>query len=373
MEDHQLVLYRKYRPKSFREVKGQDHIVRALISALEAGRVSHGYLFSGPRGTGKTTVARLLAKAVNCEQKGSGEPCNACGICEEFLRGSALDLIEIDAASNRGIDEIRELREAVRFAPHRAKRKVYIIDEVHMLTREAFNALLKTLEEPPKHVMFILATTDPEKVPDTIRSRTQHFEFHRLPVSVIQERLEELAQKENIKHEKEVPHVIALLSEGSLRDAESMFGQLLGIADKEIITSEDVSILFGLPKAGLVAKFSSALLHGDIKTAFAVIEQSLEQGVDPKMFNKMAIEDLRTALLLAINMAYENELKGTFSDERIAFLKNLAKKAGVKKIELALVPLLEAYHSPHTTVLPQIPLELAVLRITQTDQNQLIS
>ena len=148
---------------------------------------------------------------------------------------------------------------------------------------------------------------------------------------------------------------------------------MLGIADKEIITSEDVSILFGLPKAGLVAKFSSALLHGDIKTAFAVIEQSLEQGVDPKMFNKMAIEDLRTALLLAINMAYENELKGTFSDERIAFLKNLAKKAGVKKIELALVPLLEAYHSPHTTVLPQIPLELAVLRITQTDQNQLIS
>lgn len=367
MSDAQTVLYRKYRPSSFAEVVGQDHIVEALQNAVKSGRVAHGYLFSGSRGTGKTTVARLLARAVNCEKGGKQVPCNNCVVCKELLEGNSIDLIEIDAASNRGIDEIRELREAVRFTPHRAQKKVYIIDEVHMLTREAFNALLKTLEEPPEHAMFILATTELEKVPETIRSRTEHFAFHRLSVAVIERKLAEIAKSEKVKIEKEVPHLIALLAEGSLRDAESMFGQVFGSAGGDVRV-EHVSRLFGLPKAGLVAKFVRAATEGDTVSAMTLIGESVEDGVAPKMLAKLAIEELRFALILGVNPAYRKQLEDRFSDEHIAFLEELYKKSGTPGIERALIPLLRAYHSPYTSVLPQIPLELAVLKLRKESE-----
>lgn len=362
MTDEHLVLYRKYRPKLFCEVVGQDHIVRVLQNALSHGRVAHSYLFSGPRGTGKTTVARLLAKAINCEA-GKTEPCNTCTICEEFLAGRSLDLVEIDAASSRGIDEIRELREAVRFTPSRAKKKVYIVDEVHMLTKEAFNALLKTLEEPPTHAIFVLATTEPEKVPATIRSRAQHFEFRMIPSLLIQKRLQSLASAEKVEYDAEVPRLISLLAEGSLRDAESMFGQIMDGSDGKI-TKDDVELLFGLPKMERVSQFINTLLACDTRNAFSLIKQSTDQNVDPKMLTRFTIEDLRTMLLLLLDPEHEKSLMSVLDSEHITSLQSLKLKTDQKGIENILIPLLAAYHSPYGTVLPQIPLELAVLKIT---------
>jgi len=211
----ELVLYRKYRPRSFDEVMGQEHVVAAIRNAFKMGRVAHAYLFSGPRGVGKTTMARLVAKSLNCSVYGNGNvPCNACTFCTDFNEGRAVDLIEIDAASNRGIDEIRELREGVCFVPVRGKYKTYIIDEVHQLTKEAFNALLKTLEEPPVHAVFVLATTELEKVPATIVSRTQHYPFRRPNAEQIANRLAHIATKEGVGLEPDAAKLIAFAAEG---------------------------------------------------------------------------------------------------------------------------------------------------------------
>jgi DNA polymerase III subunit gamma/tau len=358
-----LVLYRKYRPASFAEVVGQDHIVSVLKNALAAGHVGHAYLFSGTRGTGKTTLARLLAKAYNCEKpKKDGEPCNSCDTCKEFSSGKAIDVIEIDAASARGIDDIRELRESVRFTPMRARRKVYIIDEVHMLTKEAFNALLKTLEEPPAHAMFVLATTELDRVPDTILSRTQSFEFRRVGQAKLIERLSTLLKHEKYFLDKDGLMLVAFLADGSIRDAESLLGQLMDAFPKGA-SKDDAESLFGLPKMKLVHGLLSSALDKKPVEIVEVFKTLGEQGIESKILGRMLINEARTLLAALIDPKDIDRLKTMLSEEHLAFFEG--KKGSPRAdAERLLVKLLEAYQLGFRGPFPELPFELALLEIS---------
>lgn len=356
------VLYRKYRPQTFEDVVGQDHITSFLKNAVKLNRVAHAYLFSGPRGTGKTSVARLLAKAASCEKEKNGEPCNVCGVCKEFSIGSAFDLIEIDAASSRGIDDIRELRDAVRLSPVRAKYKAYIIDEVHMLTKEAFNALLKTLEEPPSHALFILATTEFEKVPETIVSRTQHYEFRKISASGIMSRLSEVVKKEGVSAEKDALRLLAIFADGGLRDAESMLGQVLSGRDK--LTAEDVRLVLGAPKEEFVHSFIVSLFQKNVAEAAHVITAAVDEGTDPRIYLKMIIRNVRHALLVRLDPAAAKHMTEDLTEEEQKFLSSPEIKAApVLQLEHTLRSLIDAYWMSYRTVYPQLPLELAIVEI----------
>jgi DNA polymerase III subunit gamma/tau len=354
------VLYRKYRPTTFGEVVGQDHVVTVLKNALKLGRVGHAYLFSGTRGTGKTTMARLLAKAYNCEKLcNDGEPDNACMTCLEFSSGKALDLIEIDAASNRGIDDIRELRESVRFTPMHARRKVYIVDEVHMLTKDAFNALLKTLEEPPPHVMFVLATTELDKVPETILSRVQSFEFRRIAQENIRRRIKEVLKKEKYTLDEDGVSMITFLADGSMRDAESMLGQLMDAypngADKESFEKT-----FGLPKIQSVHKLIDATLKRDPLRVIDTLEAVTKTGIDPKMLSRLLIHELRTLMLVVLNPKQLAVLKTGLSEDHLKFFETHNDHTA-KEISRILIKLLDAHNLNFRGPFQELPLELALL------------
>ena len=362
-----LVLYRKYRPKTFSEIIGQEHIVKTLTNAISSGMISHAYLFAGPRGSGKTTTARLLAKAINCENRKGYEPCNKCSACQEINSGRAIDLIEIDAASNRGIDDIRELKNGIKFAPTRLKYKIFIIDEAHQLSKDAANALLKILEEPPAHAVFILATTEIHKMIPTIVSRCQRFDFRRLTVPEIVKKLKWIAQKENIKIKDEALALIATNSEGSLRDAEGILEQVITFTEtlrKPVIETNDIKELLGIVDINLINQFCDLVFHKKTKEAIELLDKTIERGVNPQEFIKALTSYLRKMLLLKINPRLDLVLDNLTGEEK----KYIAKQADqIKENDLRkyLALLIEARNKMRYSSIPQLPIELATLEMTE--------
>ncbi len=328
----QEVLYRKWRPQRFGDVHGQDPVITTLRNAVAAGQPAHAYLLSGPRGTGKTTTGRILAKAVNCTAPTEdGEPCEACPSCVSFNEGRALDLIELDAASNRGIDEIRNLREAAGYAPNAARYKVYLIDEVHMLTEAAFNALLKTLEEPPPHVVFILATTEPYKIPATILSRCQRFDFRRIPVNEIVRRLRTVADGEGFQIDDAALELIARQSTGALRDAENLLDQLVAYHGRAL-DLESVRSGLGLVVDDRANDLARASMARDLGLGLRILGAVRDDGVEMRAFIASVVESLRAALMVK---AGGGETLG-LSDTEMEHLRALAGDAGVDDIVAAL-------------------------------------
>lgn len=334
-----MSLYLKYRPQTFENLVGQDHVRTIIKNAIDKDLVAHAYLFCGPRGTGKTSTARLVAKALNCENLGKNfEPCNECAVCKSINESALIDVIEIDAASNRGIDEIRELRETIKFAPSIAKNKVYIIDEVHMLTNEAFNALLKTLEEPPANVFFILATTEVHKIPSTVMSRCQRFDFKRLDRDVMFGRLKEIADKEKIEYDEAALKMIAEHVDGGLRDAIGLMDQL-SVSGK--ITVDVTKNLIGSTGTETLSKFLESILAKDESSALAVVEELYNEGYELKQFMQDLMKLIREEMHAAINSTNQN------------------KKMQLMDLITHLTDVMETFRNP---IIPQLPLEVLVIK-----------
>ena len=359
-------LYRKYRPQTFAEVVAQEHIKVTLENEITSGKLAHAFLFSGPRGIGKTTVARILAKALNCQKRRGFEPCDECSSCVEIREGRSLDLVEIDAASNRGINEIRELREQTKYTPVREKYKVFIIDEVHMLTTEAFNALLKTLEEPPAHAIFILATTEAHKLPETIISRCQRFDFKKVPIGAISEHLAEIAKKEKVKIDQSVIENIARLSEGYLRDSLSLLGQILALGEKEV-SEEEASLVIPRSDWQRVMEFVNLLFTGRTKEGLILINELVEEGGDLEHFAKTVIETLRKVLLAKVTGDWQ-ELSWEAGEDWLKKLvqntKNVLPAPLIKIMEI----FLEAQLALKQAAILQLPLEIAVVKASEALQ-----
>jgi DNA polymerase-3 subunit gamma/tau len=349
-------LYRKWRSQSFDEVVGQDHVVRTLTGALAQNRIGHAYLFAGPRGTGKTTMARLLAKAVNCLAEDVPRPCNQCAMCQSLNEGRLLDLIEIDGASNRGIDEVRTLREQVNFSPNVARYKVYIIDEVHMLTTEAFNALLKTLEEPPSHVIFVLATTESHKLPPTIISRCQRFDFRRIPLDLIAGHLKRIAESEGLKAEPSALELIGRSATGSMRDAISLLDQLSAYGS-ESITRELVQSMLGAVSTEPLAELIDLVIQKDLKSALGLVGQLVDQGLDPRQLTGELLDYARD--LLQVKAGNPPSLTAATAQTEKK-MRAQAKALGVEDILRISRLLTQAILDIKGNVLSQLPLELAV-------------
>ena len=295
-----LVFARKYRPMTFEDIVAQEHVTKTLQNAVKNDRVGSGYLFCGPRGTGKTTTARVLAKALNCVDGPTPKPCGGCAVCREITAGTSLDVLEIDAASNTGVDDVRALRENVRYLPTGGKKRIYVIDEVHRLSGPAFDALLKTLEEPPPHVIFILATTDPLKVPETILSRTQRFDFRRVSLGDLVSHLKNIARKENIRIDDAAVKLIARKADGSVRDSLSLMDQIAAYAGQEM-TEKDVIAALGLVDKQMLYDFTTAVASRDSKAVLNILDRVFEAGVDARDFMTELLEHFRILLVLATN------------------------------------------------------------------------
>lgn len=353
-------LYRKWRPMRFDQVVGQEHVTSTLQNSVVADRVGHAYLFCGPRGTGKTTSARLLAKAVNCLHDDRAQrPCDQCENCVSINNGRFLDLIEIDAASNTGVDDIRALRDKINFAPTQGKYKVYIIDEVHMLSTAAFNALLKTLEEPPPHAKFVLATTEEHKVPQTIKSRCQQFNFRLLSQSEIIGRLQWLAEKENLTVETQALRLVAEQGAGSLRDSESLLDQLVTIPGDTITLARTQQVL-GTATSEAISQLVDAWLDGDGAQGLRIIQDALSTGTDARQFCRQMVGYLRQLLLL--RAAGESlPLDGTAEEKRIMLAQ--ARRSPRETLVNGVKAFNEAAQTPATSWQPQLPLELAFIQL----------
>jgi DNA polymerase III subunit gamma/tau len=387
-----LSLYRKYRPLTFSDVIGQGHIVQTLSNAIKHGRISHAYLFTGPRGTGKTTLARIFARAVNCanlsSDKGAddkssirhseagadnitkfADPCLKCDTCKNITDGRSLDIFEIDAASNTGVDNIRELRENVKFPPTQAKYKVYIIDEVHMLSAGAFNALLKTLEEPPAHVIFILATTEIHKVPETIISRCQRYDFARLPVENIVKKLTLIAKSEKIKIEKDALEMIAISAEGGMRDAESLLSQVISLEDKNI-TAKEVEEILGTTQRQSLESLAGHLLAKETTEALALVNKLSQDGYNLDVFNKSFLNYLRQVMLVSVDEKLTKLFAYELTQEQTGSLLKQAKGRTPQEILFIIQCFVEAQGKIKSSFIPQLPLEIAIIKAVSDPENR---
>ena len=359
-------LYRTYRPQRFEDVIGQDVIVKTLQNAIANGKITHAYLFSGPRGTGKTTVARILAKALNCSYGTDNEPCNECTSCKEIMEGNNPDVIEIDAASNNGVDEIREIREKVKFLPGESKYKVYIIDEVHMLTTSAFNALLKTLEEPPKHVIFILATTEPQKVLPTILSRCQRYDFKSLTVNEIEESILKVAKEENVNISKEAVVAIAESAEGGMRDALSYLDQAISLSEDEV-TIEDVNSVTGNLSYDKIIELAKCFEDKRISEALKIVNELLNLG---KEVNKIIVSMLQFYRDILLYKTVDTSDYSKYIFEKDSF-KELASRIDEKRIFYYVEVLSETQNKLRLSTTPHIFLEVALIKMINVSESDL--
>jgi len=355
-----LVLARKWRPQVFEEVVGQKHITRALQNGISQQRVAHAFLFTGARGVGKTSTARILAKALNCEKGSQINPCNQCTNCQEITHGTSIDVIEIDGASNRGIDEIRELRENVRYTPAKNRYKIYIIDEVHMLTKEAFNALLKTLEEPPPHIIFIFATTEPHKIPATILSRCQRYDFKRIPFREVVGSLKRIAEEEGIQISQRGLLSIAQESEGSLRDAESLLDQVIAYAGKQI-RDEDIAEVLGLIDRKILSDTIEAIADRDVERCMEAVEQVYHFGYDLQHFCRELLQYLRHLILIKLSQHPERLME--LPEEELGSLKKQAEKFQFDQLNHLFSLLLKGEQEIAQSAFPRTMLEVALIRM----------
>jgi DNA polymerase III subunit gamma/tau len=354
-------LYRVWRPQQFLDVVGQEHVTKTLQNALLQEKISHAYLFSGPRGTGKTSAAKILAKAVNCERAPISEPCNECEACIGITDGSIQDVIEIDAASNNGVEEIRDIRDKVKYAPSVGRYKVYIVDEVHMLSIGAFNALLKTLEEPPKHVIFILATTEPHKIPLTIISRCQRFDFKRITPKAIVGRMKLIVDETNIEYEDQALHIIAKAAEGGMRDALSLLDQAISYSQDQV-TVEDALTVTGSVSQGFLNKLAKSILDKDVAAGLEAIDSILYHGKDPARFIEDLIYFYRDLLLYKSAPTLEESMERVLTDEEF---KGLAEQIPHQAIYDLIEILNKAQQEMRWTNHPRIFLEVAIVKLCQ--------
>ncbi len=350
-------LYRKWRPQNFEEVKGQQHITKTLANAVKTGKIAHAYLFVGPRGVGKTSVARIFAKALNCEKGPTPYPCNTCNSCVKITKGISLDVLEIDGASNRGIDQIRELKERIKFSPVEGRYKIYIIDEVHMLTNEAFNALLKTLEEPPPHVIFIFATTDPQKLPATILSRCQRFDFKRLTPEIIRGEVKRILEVEGVTFEEDAVSLISQMSDGSMRDALSILEQVIAYTEGSITYDATLEVL-GIAGEDVIYEILKGIKSREKESVLKIVGEALERGVEPRTLYLDIIKMLRNLMLFMIGgkKALKEE-----TEDYIKKLEYLSKYYTHKDVEVLLDRFISFEIQMKTTTVPRIVLEFLLL------------